>query len=577
MLTTPRLQLALMFLASIGLAACGGGDGGPPDATSAVCGNGTVEGSEQCDDGNDIDDDACDACVLTCGDGVVNEEEECDTGISTGEGACPTTCDDGNACTTDQLTGDACLAACSHGAITATDPGDGCCPAGEDINTDSDCPAGCGNGVVEPGETCDTAITAGMPGACPASCDDGIACTTDTLFIPDTGDCGAVCQYAEITATTGGDGCCPAGATSTTDADCSATCGDGTVDTGETCDTGIAAGNPGACPNVCDDGDSCTVDALISAGTCDAACAAPPITGPVNGDGCCPAVGNANNDDDCAPDCGNGVVEAGEQCDDGGELDGDGCDALCQHEPIAFRVTTLRIVDPHLFISIGGSCADLTTYVNDTLIADAIEFDGDDPPDGLLDLTILSVFQPLAQAAPTSPMDIVFGDCTAPLAGSTCSSTSTTVRVDSTANNMATGECLGTLPDTLNPAYTAPVTPDGPCYVSDVEAFTIQLGSVMVPLEDAYMAGTYVGNPATSLADGLIRGFISEETADATILPADLPLVGGQPLSALLGGSVTCTAGTIPADDRDMGPGGVLGWYFYVNVTSAEVPYSELP
>jgi cysteine-rich repeat protein len=572
-----RSPLALVFVASLGLAGCGGGGGGSPDATPAVCGNGVTEGDEQCDDGNEIDDDFCNACALTCGDGVVDDEEECDSGITSGEGACPEDCNDGNACTTDQLTGEDCLRACSHGAITATDPGDGCCPSGADINTDSDCPAGCGNGVVEPGETCDTAITAGMPGACPTSCDDGIACTTDTLFIPDTGDCGAVCQYVEITAAGPADGCCPAGASNATDGDCPATCGDGDVDSGELCDTAIADGNPGACPAVCNDGDACTVDALISAGTCSAVCIGPEITGPVNGDGCCPEVGNANIDDDCAPDCGNGVVEAGEQCDDGGELDGDGCDALCQHEPIAFRAVTLRIIDPHLFIEIGGNCADITAYANDTLIKNAIETDGDDPADGLLDLTLLSVFQPLAQSAATSPMDIVFGDCVVPFADTSCTATSTTPRVDSTANNQATGECLGILADTLNPSYTAPVTPDGPCYVSDVEAFDIMLGSVVVPLEDAYIGSTYVGNPATTLVDGLIRGFISEETADATILPADLALVGGRPLSDLLGGSIPCTGGTIPADDRDVGPGGVVGWYFYVNITSAQVPYTELP
>ena len=38
----------------------------------------------------------------------------------------------------------------------------------------------CGNGVIDPGETCDTAIPAGQMGACPpADCDDGVACTKD--------------------------------------------------------------------------------------------------------------------------------------------------------------------------------------------------------------------------------------------------------------------------------------------------------------------------------------------------------------------------------------------------------------
>jgi cysteine-rich repeat protein len=41
----------------------------------------------------------------------------------------------------------------------------------------------------------------------------------------------------------------------------------------------------------------------------------------------CPG-GNNNND----PVCGNGTVEAGEQCDDGNTVDGDGCSAICAEE-----------------------------------------------------------------------------------------------------------------------------------------------------------------------------------------------------------------------------------------------------
>jgi cysteine-rich repeat protein len=224
-------DLALLLV----LAACGGGGGGDsPDATPAVCGNGVTEGAEECDDGDVLDDGPCSSsCTLNCGDGVIAGDEVCDEGIAAGmPGACPDDCNDDMACTTDQLTGEGCQRACAHGDITATQPGDGCCPAGANVNTDSDCPAGCGNGAVEAGETCDTAIAAGMPGACPTACDDGIACTTDTLFVPDTGDCGAICQYAEITTPAAGDECCPAGADSSSDSDCSGACGDGVVGAG---------------------------------------------------------------------------------------------------------------------------------------------------------------------------------------------------------------------------------------------------------------------------------------------------------------------------------------------------------
>ena len=87
----------------------------------------------------------------------------------------------------------------------------------------------CGNGRVDPGETCDIAIRAGEQGACPPSnCDDGVACTKDN---PMGSACTASCAHPPITEIGLSDGCCPSGATKSTDPDCSATCGNG-VDRG---------------------------------------------------------------------------------------------------------------------------------------------------------------------------------------------------------------------------------------------------------------------------------------------------------------------------------------------------------
>ena len=118
-------------------------------------------------------------------------------------------------------------------------------------------------------------------------------------------------------------------------------CGDGVIDDGELCD--------GDCPETCDDGDACTIDALEGAArTCDAQCTREPIESCVDGDGCCPSSCDANRDSDCAPECGNGVVEGNELCDgDCPETCDDGnactidtargaarsCDLTCQRAP----------------------------------------------------------------------------------------------------------------------------------------------------------------------------------------------------------------------------------------------------
>jgi hypothetical protein len=172
-------------------------------------------------------------------------------------------------------------------------------------------PADCGNGSVDPGETCDTGIASG-PGACPSICDDGILCTTDAL--QGGGTCTAACAFTPITFCRDNDGCCPLGCNSGSDSDCPSTCGNGSVDPGETCDTGIASG-PGACPSNCDDGNLCTTDMLQNGGTCSTTCSHAPITVCRDNDGCCALGCNSSNDTDCAPACANQTA-----C-----VDGDGC------------------------------------------------------------------------------------------------------------------------------------------------------------------------------------------------------------------------------------------------------------
>ncbi|MFO0581744.1 MAG: DUF4215 domain-containing protein [Anaeromyxobacter sp.] len=61
---------------------------------AASCGEGVVNGSELCDDGNLWDGDGCDSnCTPTgCGNGIVTAGEECDDGNRTGSDGCDATC-----------------------------------------------------------------------------------------------------------------------------------------------------------------------------------------------------------------------------------------------------------------------------------------------------------------------------------------------------------------------------------------------------------------------------------------------------------------------------------------------------
>jgi len=78
------------------------------------------------------------------------------------------------------------------------------CCGNEDVPT-------CGNGIIDPGETCD--------GDCPMRCDDGNPCTIDSM-IGSAATCTAECEFQMIRVCFDGDGCCGAGCNSSSDNDC---------------------------------------------------------------------------------------------------------------------------------------------------------------------------------------------------------------------------------------------------------------------------------------------------------------------------------------------------------------------
>src|SRR5258705_7936076 len=59
-----------------------------------VCGNGTVEGTEQCDDGNTNSGDGCayNCIIELCGNGTLDPGEECDDGNTNGFDGCSSGC-----------------------------------------------------------------------------------------------------------------------------------------------------------------------------------------------------------------------------------------------------------------------------------------------------------------------------------------------------------------------------------------------------------------------------------------------------------------------------------------------------
>jgi cysteine-rich repeat protein len=159
---------------------------------AVFCGNGVVDGDEECDDGNDDNTDACvDDCKLAvCGDGYVGPAEACDDGNGDNTDACVAGCQ-AAAC------GDGFLGpmeSCDDGNL---EDGDGC---------SATCLApGCGDGVVGEGEECDDGDDDDLDACtvfCKApTCDDLLRSGGETDVDcggPECGSCaaGKACQLA---------------------------------------------------------------------------------------------------------------------------------------------------------------------------------------------------------------------------------------------------------------------------------------------------------------------------------------------------------------------------------------------
>jgi cysteine-rich repeat protein len=275
------------------------------------CGNGVVEGDEECDDAGESSACNADCTFVFCGDGTVNTtaEEQCDD-----MGESPT-------CNLDCT-----MSVCGDKVLNET-AGEQCDAGMEAVDCDDDCtPVECGDGNVNEtvGEQCD-------------DMGESETCNADCTFI----GCGD-----GIINVAAGEECDDMGESETCNVDCtSSMCGDAVINmtAGEACDDG---GDSIFCdadctPVECGDGyvnmatEAC--DAGMQTASCDSDCT--PVAcgdGVVNvaaGEQCDAGGASAACDVDCTPAvCGDAVSNpvAGEGCDDGNLASNDGCSSTCQ-------------------------------------------------------------------------------------------------------------------------------------------------------------------------------------------------------------------------------------------------------
>jgi len=193
-----RLTYSAAFLTLV-FAACSTPDhnNDSPDAgvvvdapAGGVCGDGVVDGNEQCDDGNTVSGYGCSVTCTTesnakCGNGQLDGNEQCDDGNHASGDGCSANCmvENGYDCTGAPSVCTLIPPACGDGVVNGTEQcddgntvsGDGCSAACK-IETGFTC-AGtsfsictplCGNGALDPGEQCDAGAAANA--YCTATC-----------------------------------------------------------------------------------------------------------------------------------------------------------------------------------------------------------------------------------------------------------------------------------------------------------------------------------------------------------------------------------------------------------------------
>lgn len=249
-----------------------------------------------------------------------------------------------------------------------------------------------------------------------------------------------------------------------------------------------------------------------------------------------------------------------------------------------FRFTDLDLRDPHVFLPITVPpfptlCSDFTdnaiptttTSFNSSIQA-AYSADTN-PADGILDSSSLLWFRPLRRDGVVARVDNGGADCTAPAPPASCSASATAVPTAYAYAAASTGTCLTTLAGTLGtPAYSPAIaTPAGPCFVTAPKTFVFDNNGTPITLIDAQIAATFVGDPATGLTTGLLRGFLRESDANQIIIN-NAALPGGSiALSGLLaGGTGSCST----RNDKDV-YNGEVGWWFYFNFSAAPVAYTD--
>jgi len=235
-------------------------------------------------------------------------------------------------------------------------------------------------------------------------------------------------------------------------------------------------------------------------------------------------------------------------------------------DPAYFRITELLLREPR-FILTGTDITDmplLGTSVNGTLIPGGLTMDYD--ADTFLDVSIVVGFEALDPSAATGSVQLMDAHCL--LSDPTRCAPHPSPGLDATwtTENQTDGTCLEPIEGTTSVFDFAGTLPKAPCFTSTEEHDVVMnVSGIRLELSAAQVAASYDGAGPDRLVHGMIRGFLTVESATSALLPSYLLLFAGSPLSDYLADA-----------ERDMAqsPNGKDGWWVYLGFTAEPVDYS---
>jgi hypothetical protein len=294
-----------------------------------------------------------------------------------------------------------------------------------------------------------------------------------------------------------------------------------------------------------------------------------------------------------------------------------------------YRLNTARIEDPHMHLDKRVSlivtvnlCGDITNdpEVNNVfLLGDVVipalnptfqellDTDGDDA-DSFLDFSYVFDFDNLSQAAnATGVVNAVESNCTSQTSCANAMGTSLAFDylVRRTGNCNVPHRAFVDTQQWVGPTDRYSVVNDSVagasgCFLTtNSEAggngrtfslsITLQGADVVIPLRDAMFSGTFSGNPATGIQNGVLAGFLTFADADIDISVTDPVAVSLNLRDNVLPDGTSTNAcsgsGSRPSQPDGFDDGNApglaqhptlgSGWWFFVDYTSGEVTVSS--